>query len=49
MFYREELLAKLEGHILSAVRDPLFSILAAMLHTLSQPVDVPCRGDKEYI
>jgi hypothetical protein len=56
IFYGEELLAqrptlKLEDHSLSAVRDWLFSILAAILHTWRasphpKPEDGPCHGDK---
>jgi hypothetical protein len=56
-FYSEELLAprttpKLEGHILSAVRDFLFNIFATTLHIWRpflhpQPEDAPCRGDRD--
>jgi hypothetical protein len=57
IFYGEELLAprptpKLEDHPLSAVRDCLFNVFAATLHTWRpflhpQPEDAPCRGDRD--
>jgi hypothetical protein len=57
IFYGEELLAprptpKLEDHPLSAVRDCLFSVFAATLHTWRpflhpQPEDAPCHGDRD--
>jgi hypothetical protein len=56
IFYGEELLAprptpKLEGHLLSAVRDCLFNVLAATLHIRRpllrpQSEDAPCRGNR---
>jgi hypothetical protein len=44
------LVITLEDHLLSAVRDCLFSIFAATLHTWRpflhpQPEDAPCNGD----
>ena len=36
---------KLEDHPLSVVRDCLFNIFAATLHT--QPEDAPCYGDRD--
>jgi hypothetical protein len=57
IFYGEELLAprptpKLEDHPLSAVRDFLFNVFAATLHTWRpflhpQPEDAPCRGGRD--
>jgi hypothetical protein len=57
IFYGEGLLApcpspKLEDHPLSVVRDCLFNVFAATLHTwrpflLPQPEDAPCRGDRD--
>jgi hypothetical protein len=57
IFYGEELLAprptpKLEDHPSSAVRDCLFNVFAATLHTWRpllhpQPEDVPYRGDRD--
>ena len=49
IFYGEELLANLQGHPLSAVRDCLFNIFAATLHICTpflhpQREDAPCRG-----
>jgi hypothetical protein len=56
-FYGEELLTprptpKLEGHPLLSVRDCLFNIFAANLHSwrpflLPQPEDAPCCGDRD--
>jgi hypothetical protein len=56
-FYGEELLAprptpKLDYHPLSAVRDCLFNVFAATLHTWRpflhpQPENAPCRGDRD--
>ena len=55
--YGEELLAprptpKLEDHLLSAVRDRLFNIFAAIIHIWRplihpQPEEAPCRGDRD--
>jgi hypothetical protein len=57
IFYDEELLAlrptpKLEDDTLSAVRDCLFNVFAAVLHNWRpflhpQPEDSPCRGDRD--
>jgi hypothetical protein len=43
---------KLEDHPLPAVRDCLFNVFAATLHTWRpflhpQPEDAPCRGDRD--
>jgi hypothetical protein len=52
-FYGEELLAtrptpKLADHPLSSVRDCLFNIFAATLHTGGpQPEEAPCRVDRD--
>jgi hypothetical protein len=56
-FYGEELLAprptpKLDDHPLSAVRNCLFNVFAAILHIRRpflhlQPEDAPCRGDRD--
>jgi len=56
-FYNEELLAprstpSLEDHPLSAVRDCLFSVFSATLHTggcssICVPEDVLCHGDRD--
>ena len=59
MIYGEELLAprpipKLEDYPLSAVRDCLFSIFAAILHIWCpfldpRPEDAPCLGDRDSL
>jgi hypothetical protein len=59
IFYDEELLAprptpKLEDHPLSAVRECLFNVFAAILHIRRpflhpQPEDAPCRGDRDRL
>jgi len=56
-FYGEELLTpsrtpKLEDHPVSVVRDCLFNMFAATLHTggrssIRKPEDAPCRGDRD--
>jgi hypothetical protein len=58
IFYGEELItlrptSNLEDHPFSAVRDCLFSVFAATLHSRRpfhhpQPEDAPCRGDRAH-